>query len=472
MSFSRFHSSTSNALSPDTRVRSSNSSLSKDKEFSDHPIFPTSEYLSPLTSNQDPVPLTPSVPPTPQNPLLSSPTSPQDRPVSTTGTEVLGNLTKSASTVCSTQISKGTGKEESVPLTAYEQERTEVARHAEIRRTRWQLRDIAADVVGGRVCHCGKKVVPHKEVVVRRKDGKTYYSNLRACGSVWICPVCSAKISKLRADELRKGIETWLSQGNTLTMLTLTVRHERSDDLQDLQERMAKAQRWFYSGRWYQTLKEKHNIAGSVRNLECTWGYQSGWHPHSHVLLFSQTDLDPQTLYDRWQQACSKYNLYASWEAFHEGVSTANQAAADYLLNLEKSSWSAAEELTFAHYKTAKDRFTPYDLLRQVKETGEAIFADKFEEFAKAYKGKRQLYWSKGLRDLLKLGQDQTDEALANKEDESNEIILSIPRPIWRYILRANLRLEILEWLETYGVAYVEDFLSVALLEGVRAQGP
>ena len=396
-------------------------------------------------------------------------------------TAPLGTMTKSASIVCQTAklgvISEGNA------VTPYDLERRRVQRGQSARAKRWKLREAAQDILGGRICQCGTRAVPNREIAVRRKDGRAYYSGLRSCGSVWTCAVCSAKISKLRADELRRGLGNWLDRGGIITMMTLTVQHERSDDLSDLLERMSKAQRWFYSGRWYQTFREKYGIIGSVRNLECTWGQRSGWHPHSHVLLLGDKKIDHRELYERWAKACEKYGLWASWEAFQHGVSDTTELGLEskvegvskYLTKMfeldDKTTWTAAEELTLAHYKVSNtQRFTPYDLLRATIETGDTLYSHRFEQFAKAYKGKRQLYWSKGLRDLLGLGTDQTDETLANAEDEGGEIVLIIQRPIWRYVLRAGLRKDLLEWVETYGAAHVQDFLSAAVMEGLHAR--
>lgn len=393
-------------------------------------------------------------------------------------------MTKSAAISCET-VKLGVDIESRIH-TPRQLERERVQAASVSRSRRWKLREAAQDILGGRICQCGVKPVPNKEIGVRRKDGKAYYSGLRSCGSVWTCPVCSAKISKRRADELRRGLGNHLDRGGVVTMMTLTVQHQRSDDLKDLLERMSKAQRWFYQGRWYQELKAQYGIVGTVRNLEATWGQRSGWHPHSHVLLLSTSKLDSRELFERWARACERYGLWASWDAFQHGVSstaemTLENKAADvskYLTKMfeldDKGSWTAAEELTLAHYKRSNtERFTPYDLLRGVLETGDALLAYKFQEFADAYKGKRQLYWSKGLRDALGLGTDQTDEELANVEDEGGELLFTIARPVWRYVVRAKLRREVLEWVETHGVAYVQDFLSAAVVTGLHARaGP
>src|SRR5215467_13175961 len=64
------------------------------------------------------------------------------------------------------------------------------------------------------------------QVEIRIKDGSAYYCGLETCGNVWLCPVCSAKIHRRRADELRDALTVWESQGHAATLVTITVPHD------------------------------------------------------------------------------------------------------------------------------------------------------------------------------------------------------------------------------------------------------
>ena len=60
-----------------------------------------------------------------------------------------------------------------------------------------------------------------------------------------------------------------------------------------------------------------------------------------------------------------------------------------------------------------------------------------FQVYAKAFHGRRQLYWSNGLRDLLGLSRELTDEELAAKaEDERASVLATITVAQWRAIRR------------------------------------
>lgn len=68
-----------------------------------------------------------------------------------------------------------------------------------------------------------------------------------------------------------------------------------------------------------------------------------------------------------------------------------------------------------------------------------------FREYARVFKGRKQLTWSQGLRERFNLGTDKTDEELADQVDVDATIFARIPLNVWRVILQANKRGEVLE---------------------------
>ena len=55
----------------------------------------------------------------------------------------------------------------------------------------------------------------------------TSYSGLQTCGSVWTCPVCSAKIAERRRVELLHAMDTHKAADGFVSLLTLTTPHQR-----------------------------------------------------------------------------------------------------------------------------------------------------------------------------------------------------------------------------------------------------
>lgn len=66
--------------------------------------------------------------------------------------------------------------------------------------------------------------------------------------------------------------------------------------------------------------------------------------------------------------------------------------------------WGIEHEMTKGHVKKGKETFTPFDLLR-LSEKDDLIFekfpSKLFQEFAIAFKGARQLVFSRGLKHSL-----------------------------------------------------------------------
>lgn len=131
-------------------------------------------------------------------------------------------------------------------------------------------------------------------------------AGLMTCGSVWTCPVCSARVTEARRAELTTALGRWSEQGGSVSLLTVTFPHrvrehvKGSDDrpatrfateVEDLSTMLAAfataLERWKGS-RAYRSTMESLDRAGSVRSLEVTVGDVNGWHPHTHDLLFTR----------------------------------------------------------------------------------------------------------------------------------------------------------------------------------------
>ncbi|MFJ1298278.1 replication protein, partial [Acinetobacter baumannii] len=84
------------------------------------------------------------------------------------------------------------------------------------------------------VCSCGKCRIDGSAPVgvdYNQKTGMASYTNLQYCGSVWVCPDCSYKISQERKKELAEAMKGCVDKGLHVAMLTLTVPHYLGDDL-------------------------------------------------------------------------------------------------------------------------------------------------------------------------------------------------------------------------------------------------
>lgn len=306
------------------------------------------------------------------------------------------------------------------------------------------------------------QVPPMPEVWRSPESGATRYRRLLVCGRVWWCPVCACYISERRRGELLQAIELHKRDGGDVLLLTLTTPHGQHDRLAELLGGQAKALgQYFFGGKMMKRLYDDIGYVGGIRALEVTHGRRrevnNGWHPHYHVLLFVQSGLDLFDLrlafYKRWVNACLKAGLEEpSWEhglALHDGTEAAYYAG----------KWGLESEMTKGHTKKSSRQSgeTPFDLLRAYLYDNDRQAAALFKEFADAFKGKRQLFWSSGLKAHFNIG-EVSDEEAANHSEDTSDMLGRIDFEDWRNILKFDIRAEILE-LSRHSWASVQDLL-------------
>jgi hypothetical protein len=98
-----------------------------------------------------------------------------------------------------------------------------------------------------------------------------------------------------------------------------------------------------------------------------------------------------------------------------------------------------------AHSKRGRgERYTPFDLLRWVTDTGESRPVALFREFAGVFKGRRQLIWSPGLKALVGLV-DKSDEELAEEVKEDAVVLALLTPAQWFAVRFYEQRGELLE---------------------------
>lgn len=286
------------------------------------------------------------------------------------------------------------------------------------------------------------------EVWKSAKNDLHYFGGLVICGDVWSCPLCAAKISEHRGEEIKRAVESWEAQGGSVAMLTLTFPHYENQKCKPLLDKFAQARRTMKNRPSYKTLMRQIGLAGDINRTEVTYG-ANGWHIHCHTLLFltGNVRLMPGALLPLWSSACEAVGLPSPSRAHGVKVSTPKEVA-EYIAKQgkETSNWTIEKEMTKGHIKRGgKEGMTPFDLLRAYRDTKEERYAELFREYSKAFRGKRQLVWSRGLRDLLALAPEISDEEAATSTDELDELLSMIPLKVWNYIRKCNLRGQVLE---------------------------
>ena len=306
-------------------------------------------------------------------------------------------------------------------------------------------------------------------VEVRKGKDRPYYGGLQHCHSVWSCPVCSAKIAEERREDLKTVVETWQAQGGTVLLVSYTVRHNIKQKLIEVLKKALHSRSLMMNRKSYRRLRARIGLAGSVRSLEVTYG-ENGWHVHFHEILFLnklETFLEwcltrsnnlEQIILPMWQDACRSAGLSSP---DHHGVKVQNgDKAGGYV-----AKWGMDSELTKGHIKQGREgHYTPWDFLRMCDQGGR--WGDLFREYSRAFKGKRQLFWSHGFRKLLNLGKEKTDEEIAGQIDELDPILGRPSWEEWRLILWKEVRGEFAE------IAYISSWqAAISFLYGLVGRG-
>lgn len=321
-----------------------------------------------------------------------------------------------------------------------------------------------------RVRQGSKQIQVHKSV----QYGTASYSGLQTCGSVWVCPVCAAKIAERRRAEILAAMAAHNAAGGCVHMLTLTAPHQRTDDLAELLQKQAKALNSFWSDRQTKAVLHEMGTVGQIRALEVTHGRKSpqnnGWHPHYHILLFN--GLEPHlmrfdsllaqqmtewalSLYAVWARVCVNAGL--GEPSFKHGLKLDDGShAAKYV-----SKWGMEDEMTKGHTKKALHGETPFDFLRAlVDDSQDKQAAALFIEFAQVFKGKRQLHWSRGLKKRYAIGEKNDEQLAQEKEDDFAVLLGVITIEQWRDILADDGRGVVLSLAASQGWSAVADYIA------------
>jgi len=329
----------------------------------------------------------------------------------------------------------------------------ELPDHRQLRAERWALKSAAHLLLPAdhRTTKCHKWRVPKQEIQVHRggDHGRAFYKGLQVCASVWCCPVCASKISERRRVELAGAVVTAKAMGWKVYLLTLTVPHGLGDDVKVILAGMSAGWSKMNQGRQGVENRKLLSLRGTVRALEVTHG-ANGFHPHFHALLFLDTDLNPhqvQAVFSPlWQKVAVRSGLPRPSDLHGCQVDDGEKAAA-YVS--KGAGWGLESELTKGHLKHGKKGSrTPWDLLRDYSE-GDRKAGALFSVYASAFHGRRQLYWSDGLKKLLAV-QDCTDDELAHQEDEQAALLLArITDPQWKAVRSLHFESVVLDLAET-----------------------
>lgn len=318
----------------------------------------------------------------------------------------------------------------------------------------------------------------YENVEVHCDSKAAYYVGLQTCGSVWTCPICAARVAEVRRKEIERAVGNGYGMGYQSIMVTLTFPHSKKMPLKELLQKQSLALSYLRKGNSWDCFKKNIDFQGLIRALELTYG-ANGWHPHTHELWFVSPKLKEEGiktfLTNRWINCLEKAGLVSKIrdkktnEALNKRAVDIkmNCKSSDYLSKNDNLNWGVDREIAKSANKGKSKGLHPFELLEDVVGNAsqslvqyavdiEENYSQLFIEYAEAMKGKSQLFWSKDLKEKLKVDVLTDEEILENEEnlDEEEKLFdreIYFKEEEWEVIAKREMRAYVLNLLENAG---------------------
>ena len=339
------------------------------------------------------------------------------------------------------------------------------------------IQKILADCSGNwRTVGCGKKRISAKIAVgvkFNHVHNSANFVNLQQCRSVWLCPVCSEKIARKKKEQIERILIVMQKHGIKAHMVTLTAPHSIKDDLKTLLVKLDNARKKFFGDRKsIKTWDSIFSTIGHITSTEFKYSDQNGWHPHSHIIVFTKESYTEQEikgtlslkninsvgvfgiqhkLCGLWADCCEKSGLKRpSLEHgldIKRGYDDAEKNDAKALVNYTLKAM-LANELALSNCKTGRfntDSLTPFEIALLAEnekdfENENSKFSRLFYEYAVCSKNRNQSKQSPKLVKFLKENGllEKSDEELISesdeKENEESKLVYELEQNEWRLL--------------------------------------
>jgi hypothetical protein len=256
--------------------------------------------------------------------------------------------------------------------------------------------------------------------------------------------------------------ESWTEQGGTKFFVTFTLRHTPKMTLSEVWDALSGSWKNFLGGKGWINLKSRFNLAGFVRAVEITQG-KNGWHVHAHTVFFIQpnTEIDSEAfanhLYSRWATAVNSQGFESERAAFDVKRTYSDSPLARYL----SKNGNAGLGFEVASGATKSSR-TPFAILYELTASGQTECSCNgpklpahrcnyclWREWEETATGRRQLSWSKGMRDLVDF--EPVDQDTDDLSFDSVPVI-AVSVGSWQWLVRLSIVTDFYDALETHGI--------------------
>lgn len=288
--------------------------------------------------------------------------------------------------------------------------------------------------------------VPTLNRKVENGKEKFSFGGLKTCGCISQCSCCYMKVADKKKHLSNSYFTAHAENGCLIVFATLTVRHNLSDSLKSVLNRLVSANSAMWKHRKIRSVKEKYGYKGYARVLEVPYGFKNGWHPHMHYsLCFDHDDRDKaeafmNVLLDWW---CSNESTGADRKAQDFQFVDSVDGLAQYMA--KSQSENMAVEMSLSNGKTS-DGLTIDGLVHKLdcKDYKDSKEKYKLEslvvEYSIAMYRKTFWFYSKGLREMypeFTAEADKSDEELL--KEELGDTVLAFDKKLFRLIRKKRL---------------------------------
>ena len=152
---------------------------------------------------------------------------------------------------------------------------------------------------------------------------------------------------------------------------------------------------------------------------EVTWSAENGWHPHRHVLFFSekvltQTDIKAfeGEVQGRFSSSVTRHGGYSSEHWGVKVTTGSKKETAEYCFK-----WGLDYEMLSQAKQAGNGHVTPFELADMFGGTGNVRYKFLFREYYYAFKGSKRVSYSKGLKVRLGIKERKNKELLKQEND-------------------------------------------------------
>jgi hypothetical protein len=251
--------------------------------------------------------------------------------------------------------------------------------------------------------------------------------------------MCARKIGAKRAEEIREVVSGVYAEGGACGLVSLTLRHHAGHALTDSWSALRYAWGRVTSGRAYQRDVAQFGITGFIACVEVTRSDQHGFHPHLHVVVCFDTPVSNELLAElggRWFARFERALERKGFSALEfQGGLDARTVSADSSGALGVYLSKLSLEVTGATRKTGRrtGSRTMWQVLADGIETGLADDLEAWFTYERASHGRKQVTYSRGLRQRFRLAEEETDDEIADRDLGTDDLIV-IPAETWRYV--------------------------------------